>query len=1170
MNRKFIRLALIILCLLPATNLLAQVNIFRAGNVTITGSTAIVYGGIADINDGNTNTDVEFSTPASKSVELLVTCNTPEKVAEYFINYYYTSQNATTITVSGSQNNSTWTQIDTRTVSASASTISATFTNATSYKYYKMVFANIARSSLDIREIEAYGDGPVVSTLTATPGLTGDLVNVSWTKSIRNQGSYELERSLNGTDFTLAYTGATATAISYADDKRTPATDYWYRVRAVINQVPQPYSAVVKATTVDDVLKNAPALIAVPGNLSREIVLSWSGLNIYTAGQFILERSTDGSNFTLFQTLDKAVQTFTDTTASRSTNYWYRIKGVNYKGVSPYSNVAVVTSGNDVLAKAPVLTAVAGNIGTVANLSWSGLTIYTPGQFQIERSINGTDFMLIKTLDKSISSYADSTLTQSTDYWYRIRGINYVAPSPYSANIKITSKSDVLATAPSLQVISKIGTQANLSWNLSFLTAGGFELEKSIDGTNFTLMGKVDKTVLAYTEESLSTNTAYWYRVRAYNYVSKSPYSPVVKITTNGITSTPADITDDGGTLAVSAENSGGINATQGSPKLIDNNFASKFLVFNTQASGDLSATYTPKGAYVVTSYTLNTAEDAPGRDPKNWRFEGSNDKLAWTVLDTRSNQLGTTANRTTMFSYDIANPGTIAYKYYKITFTANNGATDGVRFQIAEWQIFGIDPNAPDIPLSLSTSNVKLNSIDLSWVQSVTKPATQFTLQRSEDGLYYKTITTLAGTQSTYTDASLYEGFTYYYRINAIGTSSTAVSGWSKVAQATTLSGTGPLSPKDLTAKNIAENSVSLTWIDRATDETGYVLERSGDNTTFTEVKTLPAGTTFYTDATVWPATVFYYRIRAKRASDFSPYSNTLNLTTTGVNTPPSSAPLIYRKLCTGAGTYRFSINSLVAGPTYEAAAQKLRVTAINSADTTITNLTFEPAIIDGVAYYSFKTTNLAKVGDSATVAITVKDDGGILNFGVDSTVFKVKIYFVPFKVNITADRPTTKVPRYTLVNLTVSTNYPESTTFEWETAEGIEGSTNGIKLRVRPFKPTTYTVKATTAAGCTAMASITITPQDSLVISNVLTPNADGKNDTWIIWGIQKYQNNEVKVFDRQGRAVLDRKNYNNDWDGTFDGSVLPQGGYYYVVETNDGNKPKTGVLMIVKQTK
>ncbi|MEP6805479.1 MAG: cadherin-like beta sandwich domain-containing protein, partial [Flavobacterium sp.] len=45
--------------------------------------------------------------------------------------------------------------------------------------------------------------------------------------------------------------------------------------------------------------------------------------------------------------------------------------------------------------------------------------------------------------------------------------------------------------------------------------------------------------------------------------------------------------------------------------------------------------------------------------------------------------------------------------------------------------------------------------------------------------------------------------------------------------------------------------------------------------------------------------------------------------------------------------------------------------------------------------------------------------------------------------------------------------------------------------------------------------------TPQ-AIVPTNFITPNGDGKNDYWIINGLDKYPNNSVKVFDRAARLV------------------------------------------------
>jgi len=75
---------------------------------------------------------------------------------------------------------------------------------------------------------------------------------------------------------------------------------------------------------------------------------------------------------------------------------------------------------------------------------------------------------------------------------------------------------------------------------------------------------------------------------------------------------------------------------------------------------------------------------------------------------------------------------------------------------------------------------------------------------------------------------------------------------------------------------------------------------------------------------------------------------------------------------------------------------------------------------------------------------------------------------------------------------------------------------------------------------------------------ISQLLTPNGDGINDTWIIYNIENNPNNLVVVFNRWGKQVFRKLGYRNDWNGTLEGDnnkELPNGSYYYQVDT-DGN--------------
>jgi gliding motility-associated-like protein len=90
-------------------------------------------------------------------------------------------------------------------------------------------------------------------------------------------------------------------------------------------------------------------------------------------------------------------------------------------------------------------------------------------------------------------------------------------------------------------------------------------------------------------------------------------------------------------------------------------------------------------------------------------------------------------------------------------------------------------------------------------------------------------------------------------------------------------------------------------------------------------------------------------------------------------------------------------------------------------------------------------------------------------------------------------------------------------------------------------------------------------------LNVSEAITPNGDGINDTWMIYNIEYHPNTAVRVFNRWGSEVFFSSNYKNDWDGHYDGSAysLPTSdSYLYQVDlNNDGTIDYTGWLYITK---
>jgi gliding motility-associated-like protein len=83
----------------------------------------------------------------------------------------------------------------------------------------------------------------------------------------------------------------------------------------------------------------------------------------------------------------------------------------------------------------------------------------------------------------------------------------------------------------------------------------------------------------------------------------------------------------------------------------------------------------------------------------------------------------------------------------------------------------------------------------------------------------------------------------------------------------------------------------------------------------------------------------------------------------------------------------------------------------------------------------------------------------------------------------------------------------------------------------------------------------------------TNILSPNGDGKNDSWTIKDIQLYPKNKVSIYDMAGRIIYSKDGYTNDWNGTLNGAPLSQGTYFYIVSLGPDIQPIKGAITILK---
>ena len=89
-------------------------------------------------------------------------------------------------------------------------------------------------------------------------------------------------------------------------------------------------------------------------------------------------------------------------------------------------------------------------------------------------------------------------------------------------------------------------------------------------------------------------------------------------------------------------------------------------------------------------------------------------------------------------------------------------------------------------------------------------------------------------------------------------------------------------------------------------------------------------------------------------------------------------------------------------------------------------------------------------------------------------------------------------------------------------------------------------------------------------IYVSQAITPNGDGVNDTWMIYNIQQYPNSVISVYNKWGSEVFFAKNYNNDWNGYYKNETqpLPEGSYYFQIDLNgDGKFEQDGWVYITR---
>lgn len=147
----------------------------------------------------------------------------------------------------------------------------------------------------------------------------------------------------------------------------------------------------------------------------------------------------------------------------------------------------------------------------------------------------------------------------------------------------------------------------------------------------------------------------------------------------------------------------------------------------------------------------------------------------------------------------------------------------------------------------------------------------------------------------------------------------------------------------------------------------------------------------------------------------------------------------------------------------------------------------------------------------------------------------------------------------------LVINTGVRDSvTSISWDPIDYLQNANNGPQLQnvQNPIYipqddefSTDYRAVVTTGYGnnaCQVEAYVLVHNYKLINVPNSFSPNGDGLNETWEIDGLVRFPDTHIFIYNRWGKLIYENKTgYASPWDGSVNGTKVPFGTYYYVLD-------------------
>ena len=258
---------------------------------------------------------------------------------------------------------------------------------------------------------------------------------------LQADGNYELERGTDRGDSTDIHHAAGVDAIGPGPGNH-PNTDTYKngtitQTGITISDISASGASMTFCYNGCAVALPAPSGLGANATSTSNIALSWSD-NSTTEDGFNIQRSSNGSTWSALANVGSNVSSYNNSGLSPDSTWYYRVRA--YQGVetSSWSNTASATT-DDIPPATPTGLNTAAVSASQINLNWVDQAGNEDG-YRVERSVTGMGgWSTIANLGANSTSYSNTGLAASTQYFYQVAAHNAAGDSGYSNTSNATT-----------------------------------------------------------------------------------------------------------------------------------------------------------------------------------------------------------------------------------------------------------------------------------------------------------------------------------------------------------------------------------------------------------------------------------------------------------------------------------------------------------------------------------------------------------------------------------------------------------------------------------------------------------------------------------------------------------------------------------------------------------